>query len=51
MLSTASGKVSEIVSWWGDDAQEIMVDVAGQARRALCYVDVTGVVEVGDSVH
>jgi len=50
MLSTASGRVTEITGWWGDDAQELRVDVAGVSRRALCYVDITGVVEIGDTV-
>jgi hypothetical protein len=50
MLSTASGRVAEVVGWWGDDVQELRVDVAGVLRKALCYVDISGVVEVGDPV-
>ena len=50
MLSTASGRVAEISGWWGDDVQELRVDVGGVTHKALCYVDIAGVVEVGDTV-
>lgn len=50
MLTTASGIVTQIIGWWGVDAQEILVDVDGVSRRALNYVAITGAVEIGDTV-
>lgn len=50
MLSTATGQVIEMVGWWGDDAQELLVDVDGECRRAVNYVLLTGLVDVGDAV-
>jgi hypothetical protein len=42
--------VAEIVGWWGDAVQELIVNVDGEQRRALGYVELVGIAEVGDSV-
>jgi len=49
MLTLTSGIVTTADAW-GDDAQELAVDVGGVSRRAINYLAIVGTVAVGDHV-